>query len=238
MKKIITLALALVMVLAMMVPCFAALTEADGVWTSEGDDIATWKTDITSKHYKVSADFTDLNNGKNGFCGFLIGADGTEQNGICFGISGEEAVPGFGWTAWCKWWGVSAWDDNYSYTPTADRFAHIEIEVDATAEDDVIFKASCNDRTLEDVSLKALIASGGKYEGLSVFAVNNIVLMEKITNGQIKNLTFTDLEEKEPETTDPGTGTEPKPTGTAAIVVSMVALVSLAAVTVVAKKRH
>ena len=236
MKKIITLALALVMVLAMVLPCFAdSLTEADGVYTAEGNGMATWKDDVTSKHYKVSGDFTDLNNGYNGFCGFLIGADGTEQNGICFGISGEEGVPGFGWTAWCKWWGVSAWDDNYSYTPTADRFAHIEIEVEVT-DDDVVFKASCNDRTLDPVSLKALLTNTEKYANCEIFAVNNIRLYEKIDKGQVKNLTFTDLEE--PETTDPGTGTEPKPTGTAAIVVSMVALVSLAAVTVVAKKRH
>ena len=237
MKKVITLALALVMVLAMMVPCFAALTEADGVWTSEGNDQAVWTDGITSKHFKIAGDFTDLNNGMNGFCGFLLTEDGSEQKGICFGISGEEAGPGFGWTSWCKWWGVSAWDAATEYTPSADRFAHIEIEVIVT-DDDTVLKSSCNDRTLEDVSLKALIESGDKYAGLEIFKINQIVLYEKITGGQVKNLVFTDLEEKEPETTDPGTGTEPKPTGTAAIVVSMVALVSLAAVTVVAKKRH
>ena len=216
----------------------ASLAEVDGVWTAaNGQAQAVWMDGITSKHYKVAGDFYDQSSaGDNGFCGFVIGADGTENNGICIGVSGEANGPGIGWTSWCKWWGVSSWDGANEYTPTEDRFAHIIVEVDATAADDVIFKITCNDKTLDDVSLKALIASGGKYEGLEVFGVSNITLYEKIAGGQVKNLTFTDLEE--PETTDPGTGTEPKPTGAAAIVVSMVALVSLAAVTVVAKKRH
>ena len=230
MKKVITLALALVMVFAMMVPCFAALTEADGVWTSEGNDQAVWMTGVTSKHFKVEGDFNDVNNGMNGCVGFFIGsmpedAPFDEHYGICLFATGTGNM---GYTAYCKWWSLAPSGYTVAEGEGLDRFAHIEVEWEAT-DDNVIVTFTCNDKTVT-------FNNAEKYPDEALLEAKSIVITEKITGGQVKNLKFTDLEE--PETTDPGTGTEPKPTGTAAIVVSMVALVSLAAVTVVAKKRH
>ena len=162
-------------------------------YISYGDQWMNWKKGIISKHYKVSGDFYDLNNGENGFCGFGFGEnDNNGAKAILFGVSGASN-PGFGWTAWDKWWGSSAWDDANRYTATSDRFAHIEVEVTVT-DDDVKFKASCNDFSFDVISLKALIESGGKYEGLSLFTPNTININEKIKYGTVKNLKFTDLE--------------------------------------------
>ena len=230
MKKVITLALALVMVLAMMVPCFAALTEADGVWTSEGNDQAHWMDGVTSKHFKVEGDFNDVNNGMNGCVGFMIGTFPEdkafdEHSAICLFATGTANM---GYTAYCKWWSLAPAPYTVSEGEALDRFCHIVVEWEAT-DDNVIVTFTCNDKTVT-------FNNAEKYPDEALLVANSIVITEKITGGQVKNLKFTDLEEKEP-VVEPGTE-DPKPTGTAAIVVSMVALVSLAAVTVVAKKRH
>jgi hypothetical protein len=245
MKKIITLALALVMVLAIALPVLAedyvcTLTEKDGVWTaSDGHWLnaqAFYTTSNTSKHFKIEADFltSPKGAGDKGCTGFMLPTvhDMTkaEANGICILFQGNGTSWGF--TSRNNWWGK----DGIQYTATEDHVDHMAVEFEALSETTSKITITVNGGdpvVIGSGELANYKDAAGDYTGFT-----SIVLVEKITNGTVKNVKFTDLEEKEPETTDPGTGTEPKPTGTAAIVVSMVALVSLAAVTVVAKKRH
>ncbi|MBO4355875.1 MAG: hypothetical protein J5850_03360 [Clostridia bacterium] len=245
MKKIITLALALVMVLAIALPVLAedyncTLTEADGVWTAaDGHWLnaqAFYTTSNTSKHFKVEADFftSPKGDGDNGCTGFMLtNADDmtkAEANGICILFQGSGTTWGF--TSRNHWWGKA----DIQYTATENHVDHMAVEFEVLSETTSKITITINGGEPFVINSGDLAASykdpDGDYTGFT-----SIVLVEKITNGTVKNVQFTDLEET---VTPPPAGGEGgnKETGAASIVIAMTALVSLAAVTVVAKKRH
>ncbi len=193
MKKIITLALALVMVLAIAVPCFAALTEADGVYTAEGDSQAPYKDDA-STHYTIEADFSDLkdaDHGGNGCCGFIIGKNNSEGQCLAIYLTGNGT---FGWTGYGKWWTHNP----AKYTVQGDtwetRFAHIKVAY-FNDNGNVTVTATCNDLTI-NITAEAFeteLKAKGLTEVEPLTDGSHITIVEKINGGQIKNVVYTDL---------------------------------------------
>ena len=197
-----------------------------------------WKTGVTSKHFIVEGDFNDVNTKSNNGCvGFIIGnmpddAPFNENYGVCFFATGNGNA---GYTSHCKWWTLNPAPYTVAEGEGNERFAHIKVEWTQT-EDNITAIFTCNDKVIE-MDQSKLIAEDSRFAGLELTPATKIVITMKCSEGIIKNLKFTDLEET--TTTDPGTGEGGnKETGAASIVIAMTALVSLAAVTVVAKKRH
>ena len=135
----------------------------------------------------------------------------------------------------CKWWALAPAPYTVAEGEGNERFAHIKVEWTQT-EDNITAIFTCNDKVIE-VDQGKLIAEDSRFAGLELTPATKIVITMKCSEGLIKNLKFTDLEET---ATDPGTGEEGgnKETGAASIVIALTALVCVAAVTVVAKKRH
>ncbi|MBO4355971.1 MAG: hypothetical protein J5850_03875 [Clostridia bacterium] len=195
MRKFLVVFVSSIIMICLCIPCLAVLREdGNGEWTSEGNDQAHWIDGLTTKHFKVEGDFNDMNNGMNGCVGFMIGEFPedkplSESTAFCFFAAGFGSA---GYTSHGKWWTQGPQPYTTGPEEGLDRFCHIEVEWMETDEETII-KCVCNDREYI-VNLQEMMANDSRFEGLEPYSAKSVVIAEKIKDGKVKNLKFTDLE--------------------------------------------